>query len=174
MSRNNGRQELFFPRIALLLLISSVFLGIQQVFSSNDWFSFRNFKKLPGHSLIGNVTGTHKFPDDLTCAFACVGDTQCFSFNFGGTSIDNLFTCELSNSLGAWDPQNLKNRPGFDLYEVVVSFLLSLFLLYYMVRCCMVWYGMVWYSMVWYGMVWYHMIWYGTVWYGMVWYGMVW
>ena len=164
MSRNNGRQELFFPRIALLLLISSVFLGIQQVFSSNDWFSFRNFKKLPGHSLIGNVTGTHKFPDDLTCAFACVDDTQCFSFNFGGTSIDNLFTCELSNSLGAWDPQNLKNRPGFDLYEVVVSFLLFCF------------FYITWYDIVWYGMVWYRMvvIWYGMVWYGMVWYGMVW
>ena len=126
MSRDNGRQEFSFPRIALFLFVSSVFLGIQQVLSSNDlsWLSFGNFKKLPRHSLIGNVTGTYKFPDYLTCAFACLESSQCFSFNFGGTAIDNLFTCELSNSLRAWDPQNVQSRAGFDLYEVVVSFIL--------------------------------------------------
>lgn len=128
MSTYNNQENLYRSRPALLLFVFLVCTAIKQVMSSSDFsaFSFKNFKTIPGYSLLGNVTETHAFADYLTCAYACVERPRCFSFNFGGTYINAMFTCELSNSLEAWDPQKFQSRRGFDYFEaVMVSFLLS-------------------------------------------------
>ena len=117
-----------FPHFFLSLFLQYVFLlaSLVRIFggkpsSSLPELSFKNFKKVPGNSLMGNETATLEVDDSLDCSFACVEDLECLSFNFGTSSSmeRQRKICELSNSIKAWDPQNFKRRPGFDFYGMV-------------------------------------------------------
>ena len=104
----------FFQSVVLL----ATFVG---ALGTHPGVLFKNFKKVSGHSLMGNETATLEVDDSLDCSFACVKDIECFSYNFGspGSMERPRKICELSNSIKAWDPQNFKRRPGFDYYGMV-------------------------------------------------------
>ena len=110
-------------RIAILLLASVLLLASRSQFSveCTPNFLFNNFDMESGYSLVGNITSTRTAGDFVDCTFVCSADPWCFSFNFGRNLNENLFTCEISDSVKDWDPQNFQSRPGFDYYSKVVS-----------------------------------------------------
>ena len=112
--------SIFSQSVFLLASLVSTFGGNSS--SSSPELLFKNFQKVPGHSLMGNETTTLEVDDRPDCSFACVEDLACFSFNFGSSSPKGPHgksICELSNSIMAWNLQNFKRRPGFDYYGMV-------------------------------------------------------
>lgn len=87
------------------------------------------FYRVESASLIGKVTMTRLVKDELECAYMCFGQHlhNCLSFNFGGgTSFDETYVCELSNSERAMEPHRMQKRKKFDyfgLHEVVSKYL---------------------------------------------------
>ena len=83
------------------------------------------FYSIQSASLIGNVTMVKLTRSELDCALSCLRTHphDCFSFNYGQIAINELHTCELSNSERAIEPHKMQSRKGFDYFgmESVVS-----------------------------------------------------
>ena len=105
-----------FKSIVVLIswIIILPFLGLGLRYSVRD----REFYKMEGKSLIGNVTAVREVTDPLDCSFLCLefGRYACLSFNFEKNDGKGLHSCELSNSEKYFDPHKIQERPTFDYY----------------------------------------------------------
>ena len=93
------------------------------VFAQHLMMHRRQFYKISSKSLVGNVTATQKVEDYFDCSFLCLelGPFYCLSFNFGKTSDNGYYTCELSNSERYLEPQRIQERSSYDYYGTTVE-----------------------------------------------------
>lgn len=116
---------------ALISMIVFVFqLSVTTDASTADEYKREaRFYRVETASLIGNVTMVKLVKDQLDCAFLCLRfhPNNCFSFNFGLHTVDELHICELSDSERAVEPHKMQSRKGFDYFgmENVVSHVLN-------------------------------------------------
>lgn len=112
-------------------LIKSIFLGVSVclfIYLSPN-FALPNsvreteFYKMDQKYLIGNVTKILRAEDALACAFFCLSATagDCYSFNFGGTAVNGLYTCELNNSERRLDLANIREVSDFAYYGLTAE-----------------------------------------------------
>lgn len=89
-------------------------LGLSQHFGVHEV----KFYKLSGQALVGNLTATRRVKDYFDCTFFCLelGPFACLSFNFGNTSDNGYYTCELNNSERYLEPHRIQDRQNFDYY----------------------------------------------------------
>ena len=74
---------------------------------------FMNFAKTESYSLKGHVVATFHVPNDVECSFKCLLNSTCLSFNYGGTKMNGLYTCELNNADKFFHPRNFTTKQGF-------------------------------------------------------------
>ena len=56
-------------------------------------------RQIEGHRLNGRVINEIEVDSELSCAFECVEEERCKSYNYGGTkNIAKKFKCQLSDS----------------------------------------------------------------------------
>ena len=68
--------------------------------------------------MVGNVTNIVRVKDVLDCATFCLSSIadDCYSFNFGKTAINGLYTCEVSNSERRLDPASIQEVSDIKYY----------------------------------------------------------
>ncbi|XP_073254541.1 hyaluronan and proteoglycan link protein 1-like [Porites lutea] len=78
----------------------------------------RQFYKIEGKSLLGNVTAVTKVKDFFRCCFLCMeyGPVACLSFNLERSNNSGIHTCELSSSEKYLEPQKMQRRLDYDYY----------------------------------------------------------
>ena len=77
---------------------------------------------MEGFSLFDHILSTHYSEGSLVCAFLCLRNKRCASFNFGRRSTSHeKFICELSSSKAIQFPMDFKRRSAFGYFTFMVS-----------------------------------------------------
>lgn len=82
----------------MVVLVCTAVCGISRI-SEYDLLAVNFAKKIPGRKLNGKVIKEIEVKSEDFCAFACVEENRCLSYNFGTIKDDaKRFRCELSDS----------------------------------------------------------------------------
>ena len=88
----------------VLTLLCATVYGISRI-SQSELKAVNFAKAIPGYKLNGSVFKEIEVNSERSCQFACVGEEECLSYNFGPTNGTNTtkknakrFICKLSNS----------------------------------------------------------------------------
>ena len=105
-------------RLLVMFLLVGIcfahFVEIAPAFGvANGQIRFMNFAKTDGYLLVGHVLETFQVQNYVDCAFKCLLNSTCFSFNYGGTKTNGLYTCELNNSDKLVHPHNFTTKQGY-------------------------------------------------------------
>ena len=79
----------------------------------NDPLNYIHLTKTEDRSLTGHVIETFLVLNDVECAFKCLFNPTCSSFNYGESKTNGFFVCELNNASHFSNPQNMTNKEGF-------------------------------------------------------------
>ena len=71
------------------------------------------FASVPGYTLVNHVIATHTVTCPIDCAWECLRDARCRSFNYANSGK----TCELSDQSKATAPNDFVLRKGITYYE---------------------------------------------------------
>ena len=83
--------------------------------------NFAHFVKNPSHRLNGAVLIIFMVWSPAECAYQCINNQDCFSFNFAATSLDGRHSCQLLNTDRFLNSDDLVCHAGFDHYNIRVS-----------------------------------------------------
>jgi len=83
--------------------------------------NFAQFVKNPSHRLNGAVLIIFMVWSPAECAYQCINNQDCFSFNFAATSLDGRHSCQLLNTDKFLNSDDLACHDGFDHYNIRVS-----------------------------------------------------
>ena len=83
--------------------------------------NFAHFVKNPSHRLNGAVLIIFMVWSPAECAYQCINNQDCFSFNFAATSLDGGHSCQLLNTDRFLNSDDLVCHAGFDHYNIRVS-----------------------------------------------------
>jgi len=61
-------------------------------------YNFAHFVNNPSHRLNGAVLDSIVVKSPAECAYQCINNQDCYSFNFAATSLDRRHSCELLNT----------------------------------------------------------------------------
>ena len=102
----------FIAGLRKWLVLLSLLVLVQQYLTRE-----RQFYKMEGKSLLGNVTAVTKVKDFFHCCFLCMqyGPVACLSFNLERSN-NSIHTCELSSSEKYLEPQKMQRRLDYDYY----------------------------------------------------------
>ena len=102
----------FIAGLRKWLVLLSLLVLVQQYLTRE-----RQFYKIEGKSLLGNVTAVMKVKDFFRCCFLCMqyGPVACLSFNLERNN-NSIHTCELSSSEKYLEPQKMRRRLDYDYY----------------------------------------------------------
>ena len=102
----------FIAGLRKWLVLLSLLVLVQQYLTRE-----RQFYKIEGKSLLGNVTAVTKVKDFFRCCFLCMqyGPVACLSFNLERNN-NSIHTCELSSSEKYLEPQKMQRRLDYDYY----------------------------------------------------------
>ena len=103
----------FIAGLRKWLVLLSLLVLVQQYLTRE-----RQFYKIEGKSLLGNVTAVMKVKDFFRCCFLCMqyGPVACLSFNLERNN-NSIHTCELSSSEKYLEPQKMRRRLDYDYYS---------------------------------------------------------
>ena len=82
--------------------------------------NFAHFVNNPSHRLNGAVLVSFMVLSPIECAYQCIHNQDCFSFNFAATSLDGRHSCELLNTDKFLNSEDLVCHAGFDHYNIKV------------------------------------------------------
>ena len=82
--------------------------------------NFAHFVNNPSHRLNGAVLVSFMVLSPIECAYQCIHNQDCFSFNFAATSLDGRHSCELLNTDKFLNSDDLLYHAGFDHYNIKV------------------------------------------------------
>ena len=82
--------------------------------------NFAHFVNNPSHRLNGAVLGSFMVLSPTECAYQCINNQACYSFNVAETSLDGRHSCELLND-DMFLSDDLVCNAGFDHYNIEVS-----------------------------------------------------
>ena len=102
----------FIAGLRKWLVLLSLLVLVQQSLTRE-----RQFYKIEGKSLLGNVTAVMKVKDFFRCCMLCMqyGPVACLSFNLERNN-NSIHTCELSSSEKYLEPQKMQRRLDYDYY----------------------------------------------------------
>ena len=83
--------------------------------------NFAHFVNNPSHRLNGAVLGSSMVLSPTVCAYQCINNQACYSFNVAATSLDGRHSCELLNTDKFLNPDDLVCHDGFDHFNIKVS-----------------------------------------------------
>jgi hypothetical protein len=71
-----------------------------------------------GYALEGNVTAEHQVVSSFDCAFHCIGDSRCKSFNLKVANVTEKHKCEINNATKLTSNAfAYVRKAGFSYYE---------------------------------------------------------
>lgn len=83
--------------------------------------NFAHFVKNISHRLNGAVLVGFMVFSPIDCAYRCINNQDCYSFNFAATSLDGRHSCELLTTDMFLNSDDLVSHAGFDHYNIKVS-----------------------------------------------------
>ena len=89
--------------------------------SDHDTVNFAHFVNNPSQRLNGAVLVTFMVLSPTECAYQCINNQDCYSFNFATSSLDGRYSCELLNTDKFFNSDDLVCHAGFDHYNIKVS-----------------------------------------------------
>lgn len=117
-------------KLSLSLVISLMFetciytsIGTQNFRrdGEHNGVNFAHFVKNPSHRLNGAVLVSFMVFSPVDCAYQCINNQDCHSFNFAATSLDGRHSCELLSTDMFLNSDDLVSHAGFDHYNIKVS-----------------------------------------------------
>ena len=87
----------------------------------HDTVNFAHFVNNPSHRLNVAVLVSFMVLRTVECAYQCINNQDCYSFNFATTSLDGRHSCELLNTDKFLNSDDLVYHAGFDHYNIKVS-----------------------------------------------------
>ena len=75
------------------------------------------FVNNPSHRLNGAVLVSFMVLSPIECAYQCIHNQDCYSFNFAATLLDGRHSCELLNTDKFLNSEDLVCHDGFDHYN---------------------------------------------------------
>jgi len=92
------------------------------VSKDNNEVKFMNFFHKPGVVLVeSSVSVINGVTDAVSCQVQCLCHESCLSVNFGKSTNQTTFVCELNNSTSLAKPLKMRRRQGFEFYGLAVS-----------------------------------------------------
>ena len=82
--------------------------------------NFAHFVNNPAHRLNGAVLVSFMVLSPIECAYQCIHNQDCYSFNFAATSLDGRHSCELLSTDKFLNSDDLVCHDGFDHYNIKV------------------------------------------------------
>ena len=82
--------------------------------------NFAHFVNNPSYRLNGAVLANFMVLSPTECAYQCINNQNCYSFNFAATSLDGRHSCELLNTDMFINSDDLVCHAGFDHYNIEV------------------------------------------------------
>ena len=82
--------------------------------------NFAHFVNNLSHRLNGAVLVSFMVLSPTECAYQCINNHDCYSFNFAATSLDGRHSCELLNTDKFLNSDDLVCHAGFDHYNIKV------------------------------------------------------
>ena len=89
--------------------------------SEHNSANFAHFVNNPSQRLNGAVLVSFMVFSPTECAYQCINNQDCYSFNFATTSCDGRHSCELLNTDKFLNSDDLFFHAGFDHYNIEVS-----------------------------------------------------
>ena len=83
--------------------------------------NFAHFVNNPSHRLNGAVLVIFMVWSPAQCAYQCINNQDCYSFNFAAISLDGRHSCELLNTDRFLNSDDLVCHAGFDHFNIKVS-----------------------------------------------------
>ena len=83
--------------------------------------NFAHFVNNPSQRLNGAVLVSCLVLSPTECAYECIKNQDCYSFNFGATSLDGRRSCELLNTDKFFNTDDLVFHADFNHYNIKVS-----------------------------------------------------
>ena len=87
----------------------------------HDTVNFAHFVNNPSQRLNSAVLVSCMVLSPSECAYECIKNQDCYSFNFAATSLDGRHSCELLNTDKFLNPDDLVCHAGFDHYNIKVN-----------------------------------------------------
>ena len=82
--------------------------------------NFAHFVNNPSRRLNDAVLASFMVLSHTECAYHCINNQDCYSFNFAATSLDGRRSCELLNADKFLNSDDLVSHAGFDHYNIMV------------------------------------------------------
>ena len=83
--------------------------------------NFAHFVNNPSQRLNGAVLVIFLVLSPTECAYQCINNQNCYSFNFATTSLDGRHSCELLNTDKFLNSDDLVCHASFDHYNIKVN-----------------------------------------------------
>ena len=112
------------PSLVIPLIFATCFYtstSAQNFRRGDNAVNFAHFVNNPSQRLNGAVLVTFMVLSPTECAYQCINNQDCYSFNFAATSLDGRHSCELLKIDKFLNSDDLVCHAVFDHYNIKVN-----------------------------------------------------
>ena len=121
MEHSNLPLSLVIPLIFATSIYTSTSAQNFRRDGKHDTVNFAHFVNNPSQRLNGAVLVSFMVLSPAECAYQCINNQDCYSFNFAATSLNGRHSCELLNTDKFFNCDDLVCHAGFNHYNIKVS-----------------------------------------------------